>query len=566
MRLTSAILLVLVTGLFTACGGGGGGSDPAPTTPTTPTNPSNPSNPSNPTPTGIQLSALFQQGSYIEFAVNTETTTFVQPSSTSSSSDFGIFRVMLGAPTTISGATVFPITVSGDADVGGINFAPRWTHMGIRNGSLVGSANGSTLQTIYNAETPTAVSAGFFITFGATENVTPSNGTFTAEYNTLAAVLAGHSSSSGGCETFFTIQICSDSSTSFSETEYYKDGVGPIGYRMDISFSSSGGGVFSSTQIRRRVEIVGTSLTPVDNAIIRPAPWRELASLNTARSQHSAAAFNGKIYVFGGAGNSSGVSTTVEIYDPLTNTWVPGAAIPNGLLNSVARTVGDKIYVIPTSSSLALHIYDPVLNSWSFGATHTAYDDPSQGGDVMTLNTGPNAGTFIFLVTPNGGSSTQMVMAAYRVASNTWFSGINNSIQRRWTAVTAVGDDLYTIGGFIPADFFNPATVTGLTRRFNIETAVWSGNLAALRVVRHSAQAVTLNGEPVVLGGTSSTTSATQLREVEAFNTSTGVWRDLPSMLRRRQDFAAVVLDGKIYVIGGLAGSTRIASVEVYTP
>ena len=66
-----------------------------------------------------------------------------------------------------------------------------------------------------------------------------------------------------------------------------------------------------------------------------------------------------------------------------------------------------------------------------------------------------------------------------------------------------------------------------------------------------------------MLGGTSTTT---QLNSVEAFSPISGQWRTLSPMLRKRQDFAAVALNGKIYVIGGSSGAGATTSVEVYTP
>ena len=159
-----------------------------------------------------------------------------------------------------------------------------------------------------------------------------------------------------------------------------------------------------------------------------------------------------------------------------------------------------------------------------------------------------------------------MLVRAYRPADQQWFRGTDNPLARRWMAATAVGGDLYTIGGYIPADLFNRASVSGLTRRYSLSTNTWSSNLASLKVPRHSGKAVTLHGEPVVLGGTDSSTSATDLNSVEAYSPELGTWRTLEPMLRRRQDFAAVVLDGKIYAIGGSGDGATLSHVEVYAP
>ena len=52
------------------------------------------------------------------------------------------------------------------------------------------------------------------------------------------------------------------------------------------------------------------------------------ASIIFSATLGAAAALNGKLYVVGGVGTGSGLIDAVAVYDPKTNTWSEGAAIP----------------------------------------------------------------------------------------------------------------------------------------------------------------------------------------------------------------------------------------------
>ena len=64
--------------------------------------------------------------------------------------------------------------------------------------------------------------------------------------------------------------------------------------------------------------------------------WTELASMGTARNDHTSAAIGGKLYVFGGLspGDRGERTASVEAYDPISNTWAQVSDLPsarNGL-------------------------------------------------------------------------------------------------------------------------------------------------------------------------------------------------------------------------------------------
>jgi len=95
------------------------------------------------------------------------------------------------------------------------------------------------------------------------------------------------------------------------------------------------------------------------------------------RSQHTAAVVNGKIYLIGGISpDSSKWLTSVQIFDPATNTW----SVPQTSGNFTARVnptscvINDKIYVFGgrlfniysnDSEGNNLEVFDPSTNAWT---------------------------------------------------------------------------------------------------------------------------------------------------------------------------------------------------------
>lgn len=82
-----------------------------------------------------------------------------------------------------------------------------------------------------------------------------------------------------------------------------------------------------------------------------------------------AAVWNGRVYVIGGITPSGKVSTEVEIYDPATNQWTKGPALPGPDMNGfapAAAVLDGKLYASAGDGSLFV-LHDP-KSSWQLAA------------------------------------------------------------------------------------------------------------------------------------------------------------------------------------------------------
>ena len=98
--------------------------------------------------------------------------------------------------------------------------------------------------------------------------------------------------------------------------------------------------------------------------------WQQMAAMPTARSQHSAAFLDGKIYVSGG----NNCPNALEAYDPVADTWTTLANLSVGRMFHTSAAVSGKLCVIGGWSPYdrgrmnLVEIYTPASNSWARAA------------------------------------------------------------------------------------------------------------------------------------------------------------------------------------------------------
>jgi hypothetical protein len=84
------------------------------------------------------------------------------------------------------------------------------------------------------------------------------------------------------------------------------------------------------------------------------AGWREVAQPYERRALVTAV-WNGRVYVIGGIMPSGKVSTEVDVYDPVTNQWTKGPALPGDAMSGfapAAAVLRDKLYASTGDGSL----------------------------------------------------------------------------------------------------------------------------------------------------------------------------------------------------------------------
>ena len=117
----------------------------------------------------------------------------------------------------------------------------------------------------------------------------------------------------------------------------------------------------------------GVSLSTVEEYDPTTDTWTKKADMPTARGYLSAGVVNGKIYAIGG--NLGAIAnwinlSTVEEYDPTTDTWTKKADMPTARDNLSVSVVNEKIYAIGGATSTVndtslVEEYNPAIDAWT---------------------------------------------------------------------------------------------------------------------------------------------------------------------------------------------------------
>lgn len=232
--------------------------------------------------------------------------------------------------------------------------------------------------------------------------------------------------------------------------------------------------------------------------------WTRKADIPTPRQGLSGCAINGKIYTIGGVSDEDGPNifhSTVEVYDPVSDTWTEKTPMPTARVNHTSIAFDGKIYVIggqigplPATLYNTIEIYDPETDEWTTLVP----------GDGFILRWGHSACLLDGKIYVIGGSSetstprtSLQTVQEYDPVANTWKNMSDMPTGRFHASIASVNDKIYMIGG--------------------------QGNIVQV------------------------------LQTVEAYNPLTDTWESKSSMPVSMSRLAAFELDQLIYVTGGMS-------------
>ena len=535
----------------------------------------------------MAVGASFKQGDYLEYTAEaTEVSTF-QGSANSSAADAAQFRLTLGAPVQIAGVAMFPVSVSGGTHLlGTIDLAPRWHYLGAAGGKLYGSVDGRTVQTVYS---PDGALSGFFATRDPAQPATLAVKPFQGDYMSASGIAADSGSSSGGCQMVGDVQVCSDGTSESGVSEFYLDGIGPLGYARVGTSSSNAGGFFSTATVKYTLELTATSLALPAGLTLGRAPT-EAAAMAHPRRNALATTHGNSIAVFGRSASGGGTAaepSEIEFYDPHTAAWSVAGQSPAAMADYAVATIGDSSYF---AGSGPFYAYDYSSASWSSPAdspVHSLAGGKSLCGTdadrVIPRSVGLSTWTAAdgverlvmveteqlpILSFPAGGfgfscdTETDIFVDVYTPATRSWAPLGTFPVDAAFgvDGLQVAGDRLVLTSGSNAAPI-GIDLVLGTAGSDSLSAAP-DGRLA-------SAASVDVAGIGQLIGGDISDGAGNvriDNRQVQAFDAQADTWSAGARLLLGREHAAAVVLGGRVYVLGGAHGGATTGRVESFAP
>ncbi|ABX05450.1 kelch repeat-containing protein [Herpetosiphon sp.] len=278
---------------------------------------------------------------------------------------------------------------------------------------------------------------------------------------------------------------------------------------LPISLGEASGGV-----IGNKMYLVGESNGATAAFDLGANSWNAgLAQRPYKTHSHSAQVWNQRLYLFGGAGTSAG---KVQIYQPSSNSWSQGTAMPFATMAASSAFIDGKIYVaggIVSGNTSNYHAaYDPTANTWANLPNMPLARNGAAGG---------TDGHFFYLF---GGRASGTIGAASNDLQ------IYDPLTQTWTSSAS-----------------DPTIPPLPQARADLGQAIW------------------YKGEFYLLGGAD---QAGVSNRVDVYNPLTKSWRSVAPMPTARQGHAPILVGGRIYVPAGgtQASSSQSRIFEVYNP
>jgi len=308
------------------------------------------------------------------------------------------------------------------------------------------------------------------------------------------------------------------------------------------------------------------AIPPTATAVRMGGVWTTGADMPTPRWETYPCVVDGKIYLIGGAEQYNNATNIVEVYDPATDTWETKSPMPTTRQGATTSLVNGKIYVIGGGVSpdrnygnletfTTVEEYDPTTDTWT---TKTPMPT-SRGWHIANVVDGK---IYIMGGSKDGGPSMYtrhvLTVEVYDPVTDTWSQKDDMPKSRGVGYGSVVDGKIYLFGGYKGkrrVDEYDPSTDT------------WSIK-SEMPNARIGLSTSALNGKIYLIGGYGSGGGYAGLTIVDVYDPATDTWATATDMPTGRLAAFSAVVDGKIYVFGGVPDwpAETLGIVEIYDP
>ena len=306
--------------------------------------------------------------------------------------------------------------------------------------------------------------------------------------------------------------------------------------------------------------------------------WMPRTNMPTARFQFGTCIVDGKVFAIGGEVDKFGDKSiaTVEMYDPKTDTWERKTDMPTARAGMSTSVVDGKIYAIGGGQGKkhrlrrgwvhsgkllpTIEMYDPVTDTWTQKA-----DMPVPRSSNSTCIVDGK----IYIIGGVAANRKQWRLDnvdIYDPATDTWTEAKSMNHARSGASVSVVNGKIYVMGGQgwppipnQPGPFLSSAEV------FNPETNHWK-EIAEMPTPKALHTASVINGKIYVIGGGFRGDDEFEyLSTVEVYDPETDRWTQEPDIPIGKFGHRAEVINENIYIFGGSSAVFRpLTMIEVY--
>lgn len=295
--------------------------------------------------------------------------------------------------------------------------------------------------------------------------------------------------------------------------------------------------------------------------------WQLLKTKNDpgGRSECSMAAVNGKLYLIGG---DAGQALPVECLDPKTLTWTKLVMAPTVMHHFQVVALGNKIYCLEAFSTGGFPNQEPMANVYIYDTQSNTWQ---KGGEMPAARRRAGAGAALYkdkLYLVDGiqhghASGTNNMFDVYDPATNKWSALPSAPHIRDHCFAAVIGDKLYVAGGR-NTSFRDPANKVNFFSQvvldvdcYDFTTGKWSTLAAKLPLGTGGGSLVNFNNKLYYMGGERATATEQNAPRKNTYYydpATKGGWIATGDLNMARNGTSAAVLDGKIYLAGGVGG------------
>ncbi len=333
------------------------------------------------------------------------------------------------------------------------------------------------------------------------------------------------------------------------------DDAGLIRLRVTAPKAYTSGG----REIQARLAVRGSELdllvdTGGEAVLVDPA-WTAGGLFVYERELHTATLLgNGQVLISGG-NSLSGILTSAERYNPVTNTWASTMPMSVAREQHVATPLGSNSTLVVGGNDgiidlLSAETYDPLAGSWSPAGSLTT----SRSNHTATL-----LGNGKVLVVGGTSGVNYLTSAELYTPPASWSLAAPLLGKRAYHTATLLGNGKVLVtGGY---GMSSPVTTAEL---YDPGTNVWT-SAPPMVTARYGHSATLLsNGNVLVTGGGG---VSTPLASAELYDPVMNTWAPAASMVNARQAHTATALGTNLVLVaGGDGGGSALASVELYDP